>query len=301
MIGSKPCLIEMSNSTQEISNPQANDMRLISISIFLAFHFIPLAAFIWQPTTFDWYVCIFLYLIRMLGITAGYHRYFAHRSYQTSRALQLIIALVAQSSGQKGVLWWASMHRLHHANSDTPQDPHSPATHGFWYSHLGWIGSDKFIETKKDLIPDLIRYPELVFLDRYFSLPPIFLAILVYLLGLYINPLGPIGGILGPGISTLLIGFGLSTLLLFHATFLINSLMHCFGSQAFATQDNSRNSFIVSLITLGEGWHNNHHRFPNSSRMGLKFYELDITYLFLRLLEWSNLIWKLRLPMEYRK
>jgi stearoyl-CoA desaturase (delta-9 desaturase) len=222
-----------------------------------------------------------LYLVRMFAITAGYHRLFSHRSYRTSRVFQFLLGCAAQSSAQSGVLWWAARHREHHRHSDTELDPHSPAVHGFFVSHVGWVFHRRAERIDRSLIPDLTRCRELVWLDRHQFLPAVLLAGLCLL----------IGG--GPG---LVVGFGWSTVATWHATFAINSLAHVHGTQRYVTGDDSRNNLFLALLTLGEGWHNNHHWYQASTRQGFRWWEVDVTYYVLRALSWCGIVWDLKLP-----
>jgi stearoyl-CoA desaturase (delta-9 desaturase) len=214
----------------------------------------------------------------MAGITAGYHRYFSHRSYKTGRAFQFVLAWVGCSAAQKGPLWWAAHHRHHHLTSDTPADRHSPVTHSFWRSHVGWILVPDADATDSQAVRDLDRYPELRWLDRHHWVPPLALAGLCFLVG---------------GWSGLVWGFLVSTILCYHATFTVNSLCHLFGRRRYATGDESRNNLFVALLTLGEGWHNNHHHYQVSARQGFFWWEVDITYYVLRALAAVGLIWDL--------
>jgi len=208
-----------------------------------------------------------LYAVRMFGVTGGYHRYFSHRSFRTSRFVQFLLALLAMSSSQKGVLWWASHHRIHHKFSDLPGDVHSAKRDGFFWSHVGWLLSDQHEATDERCVRDLARYPELVWLDRWWWTPPAALGVGCFLVG---------------GWFGLVWGFLVSTTLLWHGTFTINSLTHIFGSRRYVTTDNSRNNALLALITLGEGWHNNHHYYPLSVRQGFFWWEVDVTYYVLR-------------------
>lgn len=229
----------------------------------------------------DWAVCGALYFIRMFAVTAGYHRYFSHRAFKTSRLGQFLLAFAAETSSQKGVLWWASHHRWHHKYSDKPEDIHSPRQRGFWYSHVGWIfapGMDTYNEAR---VRDLAAYPELCFISRFWMLPPLTLALAVFLT---------------LGWSGLVVGFFLSTVLLYHGSFVINSLAHVFGRRRYDTEDDSRNSAVLALITLGEGWHNNHHRCMTSARQGFFWWEVDISYAILKMLSWFGLVWDLKQP-----
>lgn len=238
--------------------------------------------------------CLALYFIRMFAITGGYHRYFSHRSYSTSRWFQFILAFVGASSAQKGPIWWASHHRHHHKHSDTEEDIHPPRLQGLWYAHVGWVLSAQYIETRYELVKDLTKFPELRFLDRNHLIPPLLL----------LSGLGAVGYLLQlnvPSLNTsaaqlIVWGFCISTTLVYHGTFLINSLAHVVGTQRFVTGDDSRNSFLLALITLGEGWHNNHHRYPGSERQGFYWWEIDISHYVLKGLSWIGLVWDLREP-----
>ncbi|HEY3445617.1 MAG TPA: acyl-CoA desaturase [Myxococcales bacterium] len=221
------------------------------------------------------------YYLRMFAVTAGYHRYFAHRSYKTGRVFQFLLAFLAQTSAQKGVLWWSGHHRAHHAYSDTERDIHSPVRRGFWWAHVGWILSTRYDETDFDRIKDFAKYPELRFLNRWPLLPAVIYAAAI--LALF-------------GWSVLLWGFFVSTVLLFHGTFSINSLAHVLGKRRFPTSDTSRNGLLLSLVANGEGWHNNHHYFPTSARQGFYWWEIDATYYVLRGLAALRLVRDLREP-----
>ena len=226
-------------------------------------------------------LCLALYAVRMFFVTAGYHRYFSHRSFKTSRAFQFLLAFMAMSSAQKGVLWWAAHHRTHHRTSDTEEDLHSPTRFGFWWSHVGWILSDTYDKTEMHLIRDFARYPELRWLDRNHWVPPVTLAVSLFLIG---------------GWGALVWGFLLSTVLLWHGSFTVNSLAHLFGRRRYPTTDTSRNNWWLAIITLGEGWHNNHHFYMASVRHGFFWWEVDVTYYVLKMLSWARIVWDLRVP-----
>ena len=267
---------------------------------FLALHLLPLLAFFTGTTWFDWLLALSLYLVRMFFVTAGYHRYFSHRSFKTSRLMQFFLAWGAQTSFQKGVLWWAAHHRDHHSHSDTPQDPHSAKIYGFWYAHIGWIMGPDFKDTKIENIRDFARFPELRWLNRFHALPALSLALGVYFLGNYFNGSGWTDWT--AGLSTLLIGFLFSTIVLYHGTFTINSLMHRLGRKRYPTQDESRNSFWLALLTLGEGWHNNHHYYQSSARQGFFWWEIDLTYYIIKIMAWLRLVWDIRpVPHEVKQ
>jgi stearoyl-CoA desaturase (delta-9 desaturase) len=222
-----------------------------------------------------------IYFARMVVVTAGYHRYFSHRSFKTSRFFQFLLAVGAQSAGEKGVLWWAGHHRWHHKYSDTENDAHSAKLRGFAFAHMGWLFSKRWSSTDPSLVPDLYQFPELRWLDRegIQVIPMVIVALACLLLG---------------GLHGLLWGFGVSSVMVWHGSFAINSFAHLIGRQRYATTDESRNSWILAILTTGEGWHNNHHHFPSSARQGFFWWEVDLTYYVLRVLEMLGLIWDLR-------
>ena len=237
-------------------------------------------------------VAVALYFGRMFAITGFYHRYFSHRTFRTSRPVQLFLAMAGNSAVQRGPLWWAAHHRKHHQYSDGEQDVHSPVQHGFIHSHIGWIFKPKNARTNLATVPDLAKFPELVLLDRFDTLVPALLAAGTFALGSLLNHFWPALGTNGP--QMLVWGFVVSTVVLAHGTFTINSLSHLFGNRRFETEDDSRNNWFLALITMGEGWHNNHHRYPTATRQGFRWYELDLTYYLLFLLSKLGIIWSLK-------
>jgi stearoyl-CoA desaturase (delta-9 desaturase) len=222
------------------------------------------------------------YGLRMWAVTAGYHRYFAHRSYKTSRAFQLVLALLGATSMQNGPIWWASVHRRHHKESDGPGDLHSPVQRGFWYAHVGWV-FDRSLPRPRDEsnVRDLLRYPELRWVDSHDWVPLFAYALLCFAVA---------------GVPGVVWGFVVSTLAVFHATMFINSVAHIWGSRRYPTGDGSRNNALLAVLTLGEGWHNNHHHYMSSARQGFFWWEIDVTYYVLRYLARTGLIWGLREP-----
>jgi stearoyl-CoA desaturase (delta-9 desaturase) len=230
------------------------------------------------PTWQDWVCCAVLYVARMYGVSLGYHRYFSHRAFKTGRVMQFFLAILAQSTTQRGALWWAAGHRNHHRYSDTERDVHSPKQWGFWYSHLNWI-YDGTRRTDYDKVKDFVKYPELVILNKLWYLPAIIMGTVVYFL---------------LGWTGLLVGFFFSTVLVCHATFAINSVAHVWGSRRFETTDTSRNHWLPAVLLLGEGWHNNHHHYQSSARSGFYWWEIDVAYYTLWLLARLGLVWDLR-------
>ena len=220
------------------------------------------------------------YAVRMLFVTAGYHRYFSHRTFQTSRPFQFFLAFAAQSAAQRGVFWWASRHRAHHRYSDTDLDPHD-SRRGFWWSHLGWMLTTQSNATDYSTIRDLTRYRELRILNRAGHLPALILAAAFLLIG---------------GAHGLVWGFFVSTVLLWHGTFTINSLSHLVGRRRYATSDDSRNNWVLAVLTMGEGWHNNHHHYMTSASQGFRWWEIDVTMYMLWAFEKIGLVSRLRRP-----
>jgi len=247
---------------------------------FLAFHLIPVAI-LWTGIPAEAVVlAVALYFGRMFFITAGYHRYFSHRSYRLGRAAQFVMALGGTTAMQKGPLWWAAHHRDHHRYSDTERDVHSPLR-GFWWSHVGWILCDKYAATDEDRVRDLAKFPELRWLNRHDWVGPLALALACLAIG---------------GWPGLVVGFGLSTILVWHGTFLVNSLAHVVGRRRYVTSDTSRNSLVIALLTNGEGWHNNHHHYQASARQSFHWYQWDPTFYALWLLARVGIVRDLKTP-----
>jgi stearoyl-CoA desaturase (Delta-9 desaturase) len=203
-----------------------------------------------------------------------------------------LFAVLGNSAMQRGPLWWASVHRHHHHHSDEEVDAHSPRWNGFWWSHIGWITSRRNFPTDYSRVKDLAAFPELRFLNRHDQFVPIVYGVFLWLTGAALEKWAPGLGTNGPQLFVW--GFFISTVVLMHATFCINSLAHVMGKKRFATEDDSRNNLFLALITLGEGWHNNHHRYAFSARQGFMWWEIDISYYILKIMSWTGLIWDLR-------
>ena len=255
-------------------------IRSVLLSPFALVHVLALGVLFTGASRAAMACCGALYVARMFGVTAGYHRYFSHRTFKTSRIGQFLLACLAQTSAQKGVLWWAAHHRGHHKHSDHAQDVHSPIQRGFWYAHIGWIYDDTEA-TDLTRVRDLAKYPELLWLNRFWYVPPALLGIGVWY---------------ALGFSGFCMGFCLSTVLLWHGTFCVNSLAHLWGSRRYETTDASRNNALIALFTLGEGWHNNHHNYMGSVRQGFLWWEFDPTYYAIKCMSWFRLTWDLREP-----
>jgi len=244
-------------------------------------------------------VAVILYFARMFAITGFYHRYFSHRSFKTSRAGQFLFGVLGATAAQRGPIWWAAHHRHHHAFSDKPSDVHSPRQQGFWWSHMGWFMSAKHFAPDLHRVKDLMKFPELRFLDRFDILVPVIFAVSLFGLGELLEYLAP--ELNTDGWQLLVWGFFISTVATYHGTYTINSLCHVFGRRRYRTNDDSRNNLWLALLTLGEGWHNNHHHYPSSVRQGFYWWEVDITYYVLKLLSFTGLIWDLNpVPVSAR-
>jgi len=240
-----------------------------------------------------------MYAVRMFAITGFYHRYFSHRSFKTSRPAQFIFALLGAAAVQRGPIWWAAHHRHHHAFSDQPQDVHSPVQRGFLWSHMGWFLSRRHFTPDLSRVRELMRFPELKLLDRFDILVPIALAVAMLMLGKALQHWAPQLGT--TGWQMLVWGFFVSTVVCYHATYTINSLCHGFGRRRYDTKDDSRNNAWLALLTFGEGWHNNHHHYPASVRQGFYWWEIDLTYYGLKMLQLCGVIWDLKpVPAEVR-
>jgi stearoyl-CoA desaturase (Delta-9 desaturase) len=273
-------------------NQRADRIDWLRAIPFIAMH-IACIGVVWVG--FSWVallVASLLYALRMFALTGFYHRYFSHRAFRTSRPVQFFFAAIAAMCVQRGPLWWAAHHRHHHRHTDTPDDMHSPRQHGFLWAHMGWFLTPRGFRTNWEAIPDLRKFPELRLLDRFDLLMPVLLAVGMVLLGAWLDRAYPE---LGTDAAQMLIwGFFVSTVILFHATVTINSLAHQFGSRRFETRDDSRNNWLLALITFGEGWHNNHHFFPGSARQGFHWWELDLTWMGLKFLALLGLIHDLK-------
>ena len=261
------------------------------VAVFVLLHLACLSVFIVGYSTAALVLALGSYFLRMFFITAFYHRYFSHRSYRVSRGVQFLMACLGCTAGQRGPLWWASHHRVHHATSDSDKDPHSPRR-GFLNSHLLWfLHRDKFVIEKR-YVKDLLRYPELCWLEKFDWIPLILFGLGCYLLGELLAVWFPNLGV--NGAQAFVWAFIVSTVLLYHATYTINSLAHKFGKKRYHTRDESRNNWLLALLTLGEGWHNNHHRYPAAARQGFFWWELDLTYIALKILDKLGLISEIR-------
>jgi len=277
-----------------------SDIDWVRVIPFVLLHLACIAAF-WVG--FSWFAfgfAVALYAIRMFAVTGFYHRYFSHKAFNTSRPFQFVLAVLGATAVQRGPLWWASHHRHHHAYADDHKDSHSPVQHGFLWSHLGWFLASRNFMTQTNRVKELAAFAELRWLDRFDVIVPVLLGTGIYLLGSRLEVMYPELGT--NGLQLFIWGFVISTVVLYHATFTVNSLAHVWGQRRYATKDQSRNNLWIALLTLGEGWHNNHHHYPASASQGFYWWEIDITYYGLKLLAALGLIWDLRaVPVKIRE
>ncbi len=236
-------------------------------------------------------VAVFFYALRVFTLTGFYHRYFSHRTFKTSRVVQFIFGGIGCMAVQRGPLWWAAHHRHHHIHSDDPHDLHSPRQHGILWSHFGWFLTPKAAPTDLKIIPDFAKYPEMRWLDKYDLAIVVGFAASLFGFGALVGWGAPESGV--TGMQMLVWGFFISTIFTSHVTYLVNSATHLIGTRRYKTKDDSKNSLIVALLTFGEGWHNNHHYYPNSTRQGFFWWEIDISYYILCFMAKLGLVWDL--------
>ena len=282
------CIRWFDTSASIAEGDETDEVEWVRVIPFGAMHLACLAVVWvgWSPAAL--WVALSAYLLRMFFVTAFYHRYFSHRAYATSRPAQFLFALLGSTAVQRGPLWWAAHHRKHHKHADRPGDPHSPEPGGFWWSHILWLTTRGSFRTDVAHVRDLARYPELRFLDRFDILVPVLFATAMFALG----QLAPASWETS-GWQLLVWGFLISTVVLFHATSAVNSVAHTVGSRRYDTADTSRNSFLLALVTLGEGWHNNHHQCPGAVRQGFLWWQIDVSFYLLTLLSWLGVVWGL--------
>ncbi len=269
-------------ATTETRRDAAERVDWLRITPFLLLHAAALGVIFTGASFVAVGVAVGLYFVRLFAITGFYHRYFSHRAYKTNRFWQFVFAVLGNAAAQRGPLWWAAHHRFHHKHADEPVDRHSPRQRGFWWSHTGWFTARANFRTDLDSVRDLAKFPELVFLDRFAGLVPVLLFAALYGIGAWAARFAP--GLQTNGLQMMTWGI-LSTVVLYHVTYTINSLAHVYGKRRYETTDDSRNNLWLALLTLGEGWHNNHHRYQASARNGFFAREIDVTWYGLKALE----------------
>jgi len=287
-------LLSTSGSASTPPRDKSDTIDVVRSLPFITVHLLCLAVFVTGVSPVSLMIGFLTLATRMFGLTAGYHRYFCHKAFQTTRVFQFVLAWLGTSAAQKGPLWWAGHHRSHHRHSDTEEDVHPPGVKGFYWAHAGWIMSPKNQRTKIEWVPDLTKYPELVWLDRNHYVAPIALGVTLFALGQWLGSTYPF--LETSGWQLVVVALFCSTTLLYHVTFAVNSIGHQFGSRRYSTNDESRNSLWLALVTGGEGWHNNHHRYPTSERQGFYWWEIDFTHYGVVFLSWLRIVWDVRGP-----
>jgi len=288
------------SQAETVKATQAVHSKVLVVAAFMAFFHIACFAFIYTGVSFVAVMTAFaMYVIRGIGVTGGYHRLLAHRAFKTSRFVQFLFALAGSLAVQGGPIWWVSHHRSHHRDTDTDEDIHSPVTRGMWKAHMGWMITDEAFNENGANSRDLHKFAELKFLQRYY----VWLVVLE-MIGLF--GFGSIWAWVFPesgtsGLQMLVWGFFISTVFTWHVTFMVNSVCHRYGSQPYDTKDASTNNFFVGVLGFGEGWHNNHHYYPNSARHGLRWWQLDTTWWLIRLLQVLGIVSEPKLPKELRE
>ncbi len=286
----------MTEATQSIRSARLQVMTVIvGMS---AFHLACLAVFFTGVSSLALFVAIGMYVLRGMGVTTGYHRLLAHRSFRTNRFIQFVLALAGSLAVQGGPLWWVAHHRAHHADTDTREDIHSPVTRGMWVAHMGWMMSSAAFNEKGSNSRDLYKFPEIKFLQRHYVWLILGQMVALYGLGGWLEVSAPELGTTGP--QMLIWGFFVSTVFTWHVTFMVNSVCHRWGSQAYDTGDASTNNVFIGVLAFGEGWHNNHHFYPNSARHGLRWWQLDMTWYLIRVMSLVGLVSDPKIPKELR-
>ena len=278
---------------QQVVDPvRMHELDWLRVAPFIGLHLGCLLVFQVGVSAAAVALAVALYLSRMFFVTAFYHRYFSHRAFEVGRLTRLVMALLGCTAGQRGPIWWAAHHREHHLEADTAADPHAPGHKGVLFSHTLWFLTRGSFQVQERRVQDWLRHRELRIVEKLDWLPFLLLGVGCYGLGAFLETRYPHLGTSGS--QMFVWGFFVSTVVLYHATYYINSIAHRFGKRRFPTQDQSRNNFWLALITLGEGWHNNHRFYPASARQGFRWWELDISYLGLKALQAVGLIENLR-------
>lgn len=265
-------------TSASFAQPRSINWTVIAFMVFIH------AGALFGPFTFSWSALALAVLLHWitggLGITLGFHRLITHRSFTTPKWFEYVLATLGSLTAEGSPAEWVAIHRIHHKYSDTEEDPHD-SNRGFWWSHMGWLSYEPPpTEELKKYTPDLNGDPYYEFMRKNFMLPQVILAILLYAWG---------------GWSFLVWGVFVRLIMVYHSTWLVNSATHKFGYRNFESKDGSTNCWWVALLAYGEGWHNNHHAYPYSARHGLKWWEIDATWMTIRFLEFIGLATKVRI------
>lgn len=265
-----------------------NTQAKTNMIAMIIFHVMCLFAFFINVNVEAIAVAIVKYVLTGFGITIGFHRLLTHKSFKTSRVFQFILAFFGSLAIQGGPMWWVAHHRHHHANTDTDDDIHSPKTKGLWQSHIGWMSTPGAFKADLNTARDLYKFPEIKFLQKYYVWLIILQPIFLFCLGEWLTNT--------TGLEVLVWGFFISTVFTWHVTFFTNSICHKWGSRTYDTNDDSTNNYLISLLNGGEGWHNNHHKYPNSACHGLEWWQFDLSWEVIKILRAFNVIYDVKTP-----
>lgn len=265
-----------------VEQRKSGHINWVTVVPIVLFHILAIGAFF----TFSWAnlaaFMVIWWMTGSLGIGLGFHRQLTHRSFATPKWVGNFLAVCGSMALQGSPNDWVTTHRVHHAFCDTDQDPHSPR-HGAYWAHVGWVtvgtSQDNSEEVEKRFIPDLLKDKFLVALSKYWYVPTVVVSLILFAIG---------------GFSMVLWGTFLSVTLGWHFTWFVNSITHIWGSRRFETHDDSTNNGLVAAVSFGEGWHNNHHAYPTSARHGMAWYEFDINWIQIKILQKLGLAWKVK-------
>jgi len=257
----------------QFQHAKSNKIQWVTLTTVTIFHILAL----WALFTFSWQnliaAAVTWWIAGSWGIGMGYHRLLTHGGFKTPKWMEYFLTFCGTLGLQSGAITWVTTHRIHHAFTETENDPHSPRGGTFW-SHVGWIlqgtAQNQTEATKKRFAPDLMKDKVHVFMNEYYWVTPIIGAVVLFAIG---------------GWSMVLWGTFLRQVIGWHSTWLVNSATHLWGTRRFETHDDSRNNGLIAALTFGEGWHNNHHANPRSAKHGLTWYEFDVNWVQIKFLE----------------
>ena len=283
----------------------ALERRITVVAVALPFlGFLAAIALLWGSgvTWLDVGILAVMYVAVGFGVTIGFHRMLTHRAFDAKPWVRATFAIFGSMSVQGAVIHWVADHRRHHAFTDEEGDPHSPHTHdaegvrgvfkGLWHSHMGWLFEGQRTSAKR-FAPDLKKDPTIRWVDKYFPLWALLGLAIPFVLGFALS-----GGSLFAGFTAFVWAGLVRVFLLHHATWSVNSICHMYGSKPFAIEDESRDNWLVAMVSLGEGWHHSHHAFPTSARHGLRRFQPDPSYWVIRTLEKLGLVWNVKRPKD---
>jgi len=262
----------------EINQSESEKIQWVTLTTVTLFHVMALVALFYFSWSNLLAALVTWWIAGSWGIGMGYHRLLTHRGFKAPKWLEYFLSFCGTLGLQSGAINWVTTHRLHHAFTETDEDPHSPRNGTYW-AHMGWIFRGKAQNqdeaTQLRYAPDLMKDKVHVWMSNYYWVTPIVAAVILYAIG---------------GFSMVLWGVFLRQVIGWHSTWLVNSATHLWGSRRFETRDDSRNNGLIAALTFGEGWHNNHHAHPRSAKHGLTWYEFDVNWLQIKFLEKIGLV-----------